>query len=317
MALKNIAIIPKRREDDALTKIAKGLNIAQSVLGGIGNFQKIQSNIDAQKATKLKAAEERRRFQSRELSPQDAVKVAQSNEISPAKEGDLVTFGIPGKEGQFTIGKSKKPNTFGVMTPAQSANLGFKQRAEDRAVEKVAVGKEEKAKKGAQIATFALRLEDSIKQMDELKKGGFDRSSRATALGKSMLPESFETTGMQQQDQAERNFVNALLRRESGAAISDQEFASAEKQYFDRAGDGPEVLDQKAKNRRRVMGGLKAEAGDKSIALVRKQMGLEPEKEDKPKSFKVGGKDVFVGDIIPFKGKKYSVGENGDLTEVK
>lgn len=36
----------------------------------------------------------------------------------------------------------------------------------------------------------------------------------------------------QQYEQAKTNFVNAVLRRESGAKISDEEFDSAEKQYF-------------------------------------------------------------------------------------
>ncbi len=43
-------------------------------------------------------------------------------------------------------------------------------------------------------------------------------------------------------EQAERNFVNAVLRRESGAAISPEEFVSAEKQYFAQRGDGDAVL---------------------------------------------------------------------------
>lgn len=50
-------------------------------------------------------------------------------------------------------------------------------------------------------------------------------------------------------DQAQRDFINATLRRESGAAIADTEFASARRQYFPQPGDSPEVIAQKAKNR--------------------------------------------------------------------
>jgi hypothetical protein len=34
---------------------------------------------------------------------------------------------------------------------------------------------------------------------------------------------------VQQQEQAERNFINAVLRKESGAAIAPSEFMSAQK----------------------------------------------------------------------------------------
>jgi hypothetical protein len=37
---------------------------------------------------------------------------------------------------------------------------------------------------------------------------------------------------MQSQKQAEQNFINAILRKESGAAISPSEYKNAEKQYF-------------------------------------------------------------------------------------
>lgn len=62
-------------------------------------------------------------------------------------------------------------------------------------------------------------------------------------------------------DQSERNFVNSILRRESGAAISSSEFDNAEKQYFPRSGDTPDVIAQKAQNRAQAIIGLKAASG--------------------------------------------------------
>jgi hypothetical protein len=75
------------------------------------------------------------------------------------------------------------------------------------------------------------------------------------------LPDAFQGENFKLQQQAERNFVNAVLRRESGAAISQGEFNNAEKQYFPRAGDTQAVLDQKAQNRLREIEGFKNEAG--------------------------------------------------------
>lgn len=65
----------------------------------------------------------------------------------------------------------------------------------------------------------------------------------------------------QKYDQAKRDLVNAILRRESGAVISDEEFANAEQQYFPQPGDGPEVVEQKRKNREAAIKGFDIGAG--------------------------------------------------------
>lgn len=70
-----------------------------------------------------------------------------------------------------------------------------------------------------------------------------------------------QSEGYQRYEQARRDFINAVLRRESGAVISDAEFANAEKQYFPRPGDKPDVLKQKAENRRIAIEGISRAAG--------------------------------------------------------
>lgn len=53
----------------------------------------------------------------------------------------------------------------------------------------------------------------------------------------------------QKVEQAQRDFINAVLRRESGAAIAESEFSNARKQYFAQPGDSGSVRQQKAQNR--------------------------------------------------------------------
>lgn len=69
------------------------------------------------------------------------------------------------------------------------------------------------------------------------------------------------SSNYQQAEQAQRDFINALLRRESGAVISPEEFDSARKQYLPQPGNGPKVLQQKAANRDLVIRGLINAAG--------------------------------------------------------
>lgn len=61
--------------------------------------------------------------------------------------------------------------------------------------------------------------------------------------------------------QAERNFINAVLRRESGAVISPEEFRNARQQYIPQPGDSSQVLEQKKRNRETVRLSLMRDAG--------------------------------------------------------
>ncbi|MCT9125415.1 hypothetical protein [Cupriavidus gilardii] len=70
-----------------------------------------------------------------------------------------------------------------------------------------------------------------------------------------MSPES------QKAEQAQRDFINAMLRQESGAAISPSEFDNARKQYFPQPGDSNAVIAQKARNRAIAIQGLQSNAG--------------------------------------------------------
>lgn len=116
---------------------------------------------------------------------------------------------------------------------------------------------------------------------DQAKSGGFaDRAAEGDAIlndpavygagmniseqGKARVPivgNFLVTSDYQKYDQAARNFINATLRRDSGAAISDGEWDNARKQYLPQPGDSEAVLKQKAANRQTVIGSLGRSAG--------------------------------------------------------
>lgn len=119
---------------------------------------------------------------------------------------------------------------------------------------------EESKPQQAQSATFARRIEQAEESMKKLSDKGYNRADPQQGL-MAYAPGMLQPENFKLQDQAERNFVNAVLRRESGAAISEDEFTNANKQYFPRAGDTADVLAQKEQNRKTVLAGLKSEAG--------------------------------------------------------
>lgn len=79
--------------------------------------------------------------------------------------------------------------------------------------------------------------------------------------GLGMVANQMMSPNDQKVDQAQRNFVNAVLRQESGAAISEAEFENARRQYFPQPGDSKAVIKQKADNRQTVIKSLETVAG--------------------------------------------------------
>lgn len=77
----------------------------------------------------------------------------------------------------------------------------------------------------------------------------------------------------QQLEQAQRDFINATLRRESGAVISEAEFDNARRQYFPQVGDSNAVIAQKAKNRKLATQGILAEVPEKKRSSLSTNTG--------------------------------------------
>lgn len=109
---------------------------------------------------------------------------------------------------------------------------------------------------------FLIRTQDANKVLNELEDQGLDfwqqnADKAPLGLGNYMRDPEF-----QKFDQARRDFVNAILRRESGAVISDAEFDNADKQYFPVPGDSDEVIAQKRRNRENAIEGLRVGSGE-------------------------------------------------------
>jgi hypothetical protein len=113
---------------------------------------------------------------------------------------------------------------------------------------------------------FGTRMQAAGSVLDGLASKGVDqpglikRAADAVGIGGAA---NWTQSGEQQQvEQAQRDFINAVLRRESGAAIADSEFSNARQQYFPQVGDSPEVIAQKRKNREIATAGVLAEVPD-------------------------------------------------------
>ena len=107
-------------------------------------------------------------------------------------------------------------------------------------------------------ALFGARMLDANDILESLSQSGTNVSTPGmnSGYGVGSVMSALSSKDQQQLMQAKRNFVNAVLRRESGAVIADSEFANAEKQYFPQINEGPEVRAQKKANREAATRGI-------------------------------------------------------------
>lgn len=109
----------------------------------------------------------------------------------------------------------------------------------------------------ANAAIYARRMAEAEKTLarSDIQKALMSRQQIAQEaipiVGNSLVSKEYQMA-----DQAKRDFINAVLRRESGAAIAQSEFDNANKQYFPQPGDADEVLRQKARNRQIAIEGI-------------------------------------------------------------
>ena len=128
-------------------------------------------------------------------------------------------------------------------------------------------------------ALFGSRMMMANQIFDNLEKSGTTTSTPGMNMGYGVgnVINSLSSADQQQLMQARRDFLNAVLRRESGAAIGESEFANAEKQYFPQVGDTKEVIAQKRANREAAMRGVLIEVPERRRAEIVQQItGVAP-----------------------------------------
>jgi len=107
-------------------------------------------------------------------------------------------------------------------------------------------------------ALFGSRMQMANTIFDTLEKAGTTTSTPGmnSGYGVGNVISALSSADQQQLMQAKRDFLNAVLRRESGAVIGESEFVNGEKQYFPQVGDTKQVIAQKRANREAAMRGV-------------------------------------------------------------
>lgn len=146
-----------------------------------------------------------------------------------------------------TIDPSKR-NIVGYYNPQTAWQSGYMDITDITLPEKTTEFK-------AKSFGYGTRMDNSDKILKTIDDKFIESGSTGEYLTPrwELVPNWLKWTEQQQYEQAQRDFINAKLRQESGAVISPQEFDNAKKQYFPRPGDTKETIEQKRKNRELVI----------------------------------------------------------------
>lgn len=119
----------------------------------------------------------------------------------------------------------------------------------------------------AKANIYADRMEAANQTLDTLEGEGTSLfntlASKAGTVGNYAL-----TPEYRQYEQAQRDFLNAVLRQESGAVISEEEFDNGRKQYFPQPGDDPQTIAQKKRNRQTAIRAIRKASGQPTSEII-------------------------------------------------
>lgn len=123
---------------------------------------------------------------------------------------------------------------------------------------------------------FGARMLTANQALDTLESEGTKLgqmiAGKIPVVGNYML-----TPEGRQYQNAQKNFVAALLRKESGAVIGQDEIDDAIPIYFPVAGDDPQTIEMKRRNRQIVVNAM-MQAGKTGVAGQSKQASGQPKK---------------------------------------
>jgi hypothetical protein len=157
--------------------------------------------------------------------------------------GPITVTGPDGKQIPVPPGQDPKKFREHVTTATADAAVGKKTEVQ---------AKDEK---------FANKMELAERNIGTGLEGEGTKGGERTAESIPLVGNYLHTENYQKYKQARDNFITALLRDESGAAIGTAEFNRYERELFPQPGDGPGVIEQKREARRIAIEGMKKGAG--------------------------------------------------------
>ncbi len=132
----------------------------------------------------------------------------------------------------------------------------------------------------SKAATYATRAEGALSSLDEYDESLLNRWELLADMDPTGLARELQSPEFQLAKQAGDEFLQALLRKDTGATITNSEESAYGKVYLPRPGDGPALLEQKRQARSRALEGMKA--GMSPEAILAQERALAASTQEQP-----------------------------------
>ena len=121
---------------------------------------------------------------------------------------------------------------------------------------------------------FATRASGALPLIDQFGDSllGLEGGVGATVGQIPVIGNLMKSEGFQKAEQAGKEFLQAILRKDTGAAISKEETGEYGSVYLPQIGDGPEVLEQKRQSRQRALQAIQAGMPPQAILNMEKAL---------------------------------------------
>lgn len=140
----------------------------------------------------------------------------------------------------------------------------------------VAKSKSERGEKMTDAQSNALQYSSRMgynrEILNKLEDEGFDAASVGTTI-QNIVPNIMRSPEVQTYRAARDNWVAAVLRKESGAAISKSEYENAYRQYFPQMGDAPDIIKQKRYLRQLAENNMRLAVGGRATGATTSSPG--------------------------------------------
>ena len=271
-------LIRGQTTEERIAEIANGFG------KGLQNFQQGQSQQRAQ-SLQDEASKRQQAVQAFEIEGKLS---EQTGKMVPQGTGRAILSGADIDLGSILKAQPSTAKSENAAIKKQREDLKFQQEQDkfNREAEEDAKPFNQTKKFQEQEALFGLKAQnkkEATPKQNEFAAAGFSKRARQAEAELSSLPSDMGTGATDSFndyipsvmkgektklfEQAKRNFISANLRKESGAAISDDEYANEERKYFAQPGDTTAVLAQKARSREQAMLNLEAE-GTNALSRV-------------------------------------------------
>lgn len=178
--------------------------------------------------------------------------------IDPVKRTTEPTGGSPAAAAPMTV---TGPDGKEIPIPPNVDPKAFRQHVTTATADAVSGKKTEVQAKAEQFGNRMEQAEAAIAGGLEKQGTGWSGAAQQIVGSTPVIGSALQTSNYQQFSQAKSQFITALLRQESGAAIGKEEFARYDKEFFPQPGDAPEVIAQKAQSRQVAIAAMKKGAG--------------------------------------------------------